>query len=114
MINDEFENQLRQVSMREIPADWRGKILKSAEQPERLDDAMETEPKRSRWRDLLWPCPQAWAALACVWLVIIPLNMGRLIESTKTSRTTATNTEEMIRTFAQERLLAGGAGGLGL
>jgi len=30
---------------------------------------------RLRWRELLWPCPQAWAGLAAVWLVILTVNL---------------------------------------
>jgi len=30
--------------------------------------------RRSRLHDLLWPCPQAWAGLAAVWVVILIMN----------------------------------------
>lgn len=30
---------------------------------------------RLRWRELLWPCPQAWASLAAVWLLILTINL---------------------------------------
>jgi len=28
----------------------------------------------SWWRELFWPCPQAWAGLAAVWVLILALN----------------------------------------
>lgn len=31
---------------------------------------------RSWWRELLWPCPQAWSGLAALWLLIFAANMA--------------------------------------
>jgi hypothetical protein len=28
------------------------------------------------WRELLWPCPRAWAGLAAVWLTILAMNLA--------------------------------------
>lgn len=43
----------------------------SAARPQR--PAHEAHPT-SWWRELLWPCPQAWAGLAAVWAVILAVN----------------------------------------
>ena len=28
------------------------------------------------WRELLWPCPQAWAGLAAVWVLVVAVNFA--------------------------------------
>jgi len=69
---NDFEEQLKSQPFRPIPPQWRQEILQAAQ--------AEVEPNvtkpaaahfvRSWWRELLWPCPQAWAALAGIWMVL--------------------------------------------
>jgi anti-sigma factor RsiW len=33
-------------------------------------------PSATWWRELLWPCPQAWAGLAAAWAVILAVNLA--------------------------------------
>jgi hypothetical protein len=71
---DEFEQQLQKRPMRPLPAEWRAGILKSAQAaaPPRLS---VPDARPARWlRELLWPCPQVWAGLAAVWLIILTIN----------------------------------------
>lgn len=63
---DDFEKQLRRTPIRPAPEAWRGEILKAA----RAAAPAKTEP-RVWWRELLWPCPRAWAGLAAAWVVIL-------------------------------------------
>ena len=63
---DDFENQLRRTTFRPAPEAWRGEILRAA----RAAAPAKTEP-RGWWRELLWPCPRAWAGLAAAWVVIL-------------------------------------------
>jgi len=71
---DDFEQQLRQQPLRPVPPEWRSGILDAAQRSRR-------SPASSRpvhlavpwWREWLWPCPQAWAGLAALWLVLLTL-----------------------------------------
>jgi hypothetical protein len=74
MNTDDFEKQLQRQPMRPIPSAWREEILVSAHRVQ--DNQLSTLSPRplSWWRDLLWPCPQAWAGLAAVWMLILALN----------------------------------------
>ncbi len=69
---DDFENKLRRQPMREIPPQWRRDILAAA----RL-----AAPAAPRWREFLWPCPQAWASLAAVWALILALHLASTSET---------------------------------
>jgi hypothetical protein len=73
MKTDDFEKRLQQQPMRQVPGHWRADILKSAasaSSPQRL----QSEDQQSWLYQLLWPCPQAWGALAAVWVVVLVLN----------------------------------------
>jgi hypothetical protein len=81
MNNDDLEKQLQQQPMRPVPGQWRGEILKSASSRRRLQEG-ERDARAERralpmWlHQLLWPCPQAWGALAAVWVVVLVLNFS--------------------------------------
>jgi hypothetical protein len=65
MDDDEFQRNLRSHRQRQIPSTWRSQILAAARQA-------TPEPRPSPWYlEWLWPCPQAWAALAGAWIVIV-------------------------------------------
>jgi len=83
---DDFEKQLERVPLREAPGHWRGQILNacqraaaSAAQPEikRTASPLSSTPNHypTWWRELLWPCPQAWAGVAAVWMLIFGLHL---------------------------------------
>ena len=65
---DEFEQFLKKQPLREVPPAWRAGILPPAAQPETVQP--------TGWREWLWPAPAAWAGLACVWVVILVLNVA--------------------------------------
>jgi len=72
---DEFERRLERQPLREIPAGWREEILGTAHAA--CPGSRRAPHYRSRvpwWRELLWPCPQAWAGLTAVWAVTLFLN----------------------------------------
>ena len=71
MKTDDFEIQLGKTPVRPVPLDWRAKILDEARQTQssRRDDS--NTPAPSWWRQLLWPCPQAWAGMAVAWVFVI-------------------------------------------
>ena len=66
---NDFERKLSQQPFRTPPADWRAAIFGAAEE-EVIQRATWT------WRDWLWPSPQAWAALAAVWLIFAAFSFG--------------------------------------
>ena len=59
--------------MRPIPLEWRAQILGRA----RAAVPVEAEA-RSWWRELLWPCPQAWAALGVLSVISLVINLATL------------------------------------
>ena len=66
-MSDDFELKLSQP-LRSLPPDWQTEILQAARR----------EPSRTGqplWRELLWPCPQAWAVLSVVWILILCFNL---------------------------------------
>jgi hypothetical protein len=76
MNSDDFEKRLEQQSIREIPGEWRREILRTVEHA----SVPQLKTKSSKLKifiaELLWPCPQAWAGLAAIWIVILALNFG--------------------------------------
>jgi hypothetical protein len=66
---NDFEKRLQRQSLRPIPADWREEILAAARGPKVR--ASNPITFRDRLSALLWPCPQAWAGLAAVWIFIL-------------------------------------------
>src|SRR6266498_4238015 len=77
METNEFERQLGRQSLRRVPSEWRAEIL-SAVEGVYPDSSCDTHhgSRAPWWRELLWPCPQAWAGLAAVWAVVLVLNLA--------------------------------------
>ena len=68
---NDFERKLSQQPFRAPPSALRDAIFGIAEAPPNL-----VELTRWTWRDWLWPSPQAWAALAALWLIFAAVSMG--------------------------------------
>ena len=104
---DDFEKRLQRRSMRPVPREWRGEILDAARRAG--DHQLSTsKPQTTSWRrELLWPCPQAWAGLAAAWMVILFLNMASRepVQAAKTSKA-APAPELLIALKEHRRLLA--------
>ena len=73
MKSDDFEQQLQQQAPRIIPATWRAEILDSARASASPRRALPA-PQSTGWREWVWPHPQAWGALAAVWIVILAIH----------------------------------------
>lgn len=88
---DPFEQHLSRQPLRPVPAEWRDEVLaRAGDLPSPfLASAMASDgdcksPARasqlstfnSQLREWLWPCPQAWAALAAVWVLLLGLNVA--------------------------------------
>jgi len=76
MNTDEFEKRLQRQSLRPIPREWRGEILGGARRANAHPFSTPNPQPTPWWRELLWPCPQAWAGLAAAWGMIFLLNLA--------------------------------------
>jgi plasmid stabilization system protein ParE len=75
MKTDDFEKQLQEQPMRQVPGHWRGEILQAARRAENPEAARAERRTLPAWlHQLLWPNPVAWGALAAVWVVVLFLN----------------------------------------
>lgn len=104
---DDFEKQLRRQPLRQIPMEWREEIMDAARRvPDHQLSTLSPQPT-SWWRELLWPCPQAWAGLAAVWAVIFVLNVASRdpVQVAKTSKAVPAP-EILIALREHRRLLA--------
>ena len=68
---NDFERKLREQPFRVPPLDLRAAIFGSAEAPSPI-----VEPARWTWRDWFWPSPEAWGALAALWIVFAVMSAG--------------------------------------
>ena len=74
---NEFEEQLKSRSLRQIPEQWRAEILQAAQtEAQAAVSNASVNDVGSWWRALLWPCPQAWAGMAAVWVAVFFLNFS--------------------------------------
>jgi hypothetical protein len=76
--NDPFEQRLSDEPLRQIPGAWREEILGAAAAHRPAEPLPEPGYAlvRLRLRELLWPCPRAWAGLAAVWVAILAVNFA--------------------------------------
>jgi hypothetical protein len=72
---NDFERKLQQQPFRTPPPDLRAAICDA---PAHL-----IVPARWTWRDWFWPSPQAWGALAALWLIFAVLAVHEQKGSTK-------------------------------
>jgi hypothetical protein len=72
---DDFEQQLRRQPLRGMPAGWREEILRAARTADDARSAATAPTAVAWWREWLWPCPQAWAGLAALWMGVLGLNL---------------------------------------
>jgi hypothetical protein len=86
--DDQFEKRLQRQPLREIPSAWRKEILSAAERAAASRHSSPVTRSSPWWRELFWPCPEAWAGLAAAWLVILGAGYATRESSTMTSRQT--------------------------
>ncbi len=110
MNRDDFEKRMQRRPLRRIPSKWRQEILVAADVNRRNEPVREltfAATVKLRLRELLWPCPQAWAGLAALWLLIFAANLATADKTGKVAKKAPPPSPEMILALReQERLLA--------
>ncbi len=107
---DSFEQKLRQQSLRQIPAEWRGEII--AEAMSRASK-VESRGQESFWFSSLvarlstvfWPHPKAWAGLAAVWIFIFVLNFSMRDETPAVAKKNSAPSTEMMAELKQQKIM---------
>ena len=72
---NEFEKQLARQPLKSIPPEWRAQILKEARGRVAPHVPSVTRQPWSWLHELFWPNPQAWGALAAIWIVIAAIQL---------------------------------------
>src|SRR5438876_7981392 len=73
---DDFDKRLQRQTLRPIPHEWRSEILDAARRAGEPQPSTFNSQPTSWWRELLWPCPQAWACLAAMWVLVLLLDLA--------------------------------------
>lgn len=101
---NDFEQRLRTVPVKPVPADWRAEILTAA--------GMYSVPaSREPWwarcqaqlNALLWPHPKAWAGLAAMWVFILLLYVSSQDETSGHMAPSAPPSPEMQAEIRQQQ-----------
>lgn len=111
---DEFEKELQRQPTRQVPSEWRAEILRAASEAMAADAKRHDHLRRatlslarsaatSRWRELLWPSPKAWAGLAAVWLSLVGLNVLFATRSTNIAKQSSNPVSGVEATLAAQR-----------
>jgi hypothetical protein len=105
---EDFEKQLQRQPLRPVPADWRADILKAVDVASSEPRAPRPAPSflsviNSQLSSLLWPCPQAWAGLAAVWLVILAVNYASEDKSEIMAAKSPPPTPQMMMALQEQR-----------
>lgn len=101
---DEFEKRLQRQPIRPIPAEWRREILQQAKDVSPAQLKTQNSKPTTSLREWLWPCPQAWAGLAAVWLVILTLNFATREPAIRIANESTSSPESFASMKEQRRL----------
>ncbi|MBU6410605.1 MAG: hypothetical protein KGR98_09475 [Verrucomicrobia bacterium] len=107
----QFEMRLSRQPLRRIPAEWRAEVLAVTGQELRPAG----RKRQQRWpsgvlsglSSLFWPCPQAWAGLAAVWMLILTVDFSVRDKTPALAENSAPPSPvEILQLERQQRLLA--------
>lgn len=104
MSSDDFEKRIQRQTIRPIPGEWRQEILEAAQN--NLVEARQgfLPTIVSQLSTLLWPCPQAWAGLAAIWIVLFALNFATREPETVMAKSAPPSPEAIAAMKAQRKL----------
>jgi hypothetical protein len=109
MMNDEteqFERRLSRQPLRKIPGEWRAEILVAADVNRReVREFTFAATVASGLRQIFWPHPKAWAALAAVWIFIFALNFSMRDRTPMVAEKAAPPSPEVMAELKKQRLL---------
>ena len=114
MMNDEteqFERRLSRQSLRQIPGEWRAKIMVAARDaqasrcPKPVAHRSLLSTIRHQLSSLLWPHPKAWAGLATVWVLILAVNFSTRDKTPVVAGKAMPPSLEVTAELRQQRLL---------
>ena len=74
--DESFERRLQTQPLKPVPSAWRGEILAAAQSAAASRSASQLAQSVPWWRELFWPHPTAWAALAAVWLFMFGAHLA--------------------------------------
>lgn len=79
--DESFERRLQSQPLKPAPPAWRAEILAAAQVAATPSHGSIPAPRVAWWRELFWPHPAAWAALAGLWLVMLGARLAAPVES---------------------------------
>jgi hypothetical protein len=109
MNTDDLEQKLSRLSLRHIPAKWRGEILDAAisRHASCVTRHSFLSTLNHQLSTLLWPHPKAWAGLAAVWMLIFCLDFSmRDTTPIAAEKAASPSPEVMVELKQQQRMLA--------
>jgi hypothetical protein len=104
MNTDDFEKQLQQQPLRQIPGDWREVILRTAREQSSSAHPLLLRAALIAWHELIQPYRYAWSGMAALWLIFWVVNAD--IQPEDTPRQIAKSTRpasERIRFLEEQR-----------
>ncbi|HXI72792.1 MAG TPA: hypothetical protein VNN22_20835 [Verrucomicrobiae bacterium] len=108
---DELEQKLSRQPLREIPGEWRGKILSAARAAQearhasRIGHQSFLSTLNSQLSTIFWPHPTAWAGLAAIWIFISAVNFSMRDTSPRVAEKSAPPSPEVIVELKKQQLL---------
>jgi hypothetical protein len=95
-MNDEFEKHLSEIALNPPPEEWREQILARANPREPA-----TLPW---WQEWLWPCPQAWAGMAALWVIMLAMNWNGGSSARSSSTSARVMPEDALSPYSPARI----------
>ncbi|HTV63474.1 MAG TPA: hypothetical protein VMH30_12985 [Verrucomicrobiae bacterium] len=102
---DQFEQRLSRQPLRQVPAEWRSGILAgaAAAAPRAVSSPSFLSILNSRLSTVLWPCPQAWAGLAAIWIFIFVANFSMRDDKSAVAEKSPPPSPQMLAELRQQR-----------
>jgi hypothetical protein len=106
-MDSEFEQRLRRLPVKPVPAAWRAEILTAvATDMNRRQAGREftfSATVALRLRRIFWPHPAAWAGLAAAWVLIFVLNFSPRDAAPVVAETFAPPSPEVLAQLRQQQ-----------